>query len=119
MQILFDEKLISELRDRYIILELDTVMHKGMAKPLTLYAVVEYPSIQHFENLSNIVKQHADMIKNYKLGIWDTAIFQCYALKGSWLGELDEFYELVISSCNEMRDSNTVWTGVKYTMPLE
>lgn len=119
MQVIFDENLIPKLKDRYILLELDTVFHNGMVKPIILHAVVEYPSIEHFHKLSGIIEQHKNMIVKYKNGNWDEAIFECYCLKGSWLGELDEFYDSVIETCTQMRDTDTVWDGVKYTTPTE
>lgn len=117
MQIIFDKKLIPKLKDRYIILELDTVFHEGMKEPLTLYAVVEYPTMEHLYRLQSVIDQHVEMVDQYKNNKFDNAIFNAYALKGSWNGELDEFYDSVIEYSKQLQNSKTLWNGVKYTTP--
>ena len=119
MQIIFDEKMVPELRSRYVVLELDTIMQPGMEKPLTLYALIETMNLEILTKLPEIVQQHEDMIRAYKSNDWDTAEREANALRGSWRGEIDEFYDILIESVKEMRTSNTIWTGVKFVTPAE
>lgn len=119
MQIILEQKLVPELREKYTILELDTVMQPGMTEPLTLYALIERIDFGTISKLSRLKEQHEIMIRAYKSNDFDTAENGANILKGSWHSELDEFYELVISTCKEMRNTNTTWTGVRYTEPKD
>ncbi len=117
MQIIFDENLISKLRERHIVLELDTVYHEGMEKPLTLYTVVEYPGIEDFSLLNDIVDSHNEMIKNYKSNNLELAVIIAENLKKAWNAKLDEFYDSVISTCKHHLENNLEFTGIKHTNP--
>ena len=119
MQIIFDEKLVPELKERYIVLELDTVKQPAMSAPATLYALIETLDLNTSTNLESSVKQHDEMVKNYKNSQWDSAVFDANALKGCWKGELDEFYDLVISTSTENLQKGVIWDGIRYTIPTE
>ena len=117
MQIIFDKNVAIELRQRYIVLELDTIMQPKMTEPTTLYAVIENIDINAISNLVDIIAQHQTMVEQYKNNEWQDAAFNANALKGSWKGEIDEFYDLVISTANEMIEKNLTWNGIRYTTP--
>ena len=117
MQIIFDEKLVPILREKYTILELDTVMQPGLDNPVTLYALIETVDLKILQQLPDIVNQHEVMVRAYKNNEFDIAEFNANALLGQWKGELDEFYNLVIETVNSMRDNNEIWTGIRHTEP--
>ena len=119
MQIIFDEKLVPTLREKYVVLELDTVMQPDMTSPLTLYALIETINFGQLARLPELVEQHETMVRAYKNNEWDVAEFNAHALKGQWRGEIDEFYDSAIEAISEMRKSKTIWNGVKYTTPKE
>lgn len=119
MQIIFDENLVPELKERYIVLELDTVMQPSMSAPLTLYALVNNFDLNTITNMTSLIQQHAALIDLYKNSKWDDAEFNANDLRGSWRGELDEFYDMVIETCQQHKKSNTTWDGIKYTTPME
>jgi len=118
MNIIFNEQLADELRDKYVILELDTVMQPQLPKPLTLHALVEIglndiPTINFFREM------HQDMVAAYKSSNWDRAIELANGLVGHFNGELDEFYNLVLDFCKESAKVNRSWDGIKHTIPKE
>jgi hypothetical protein len=119
MQIIFDEKLVPNLKQRYVVLELDTVMQPDMTAPITLHALIENIEIDKLPNLINMIQQHEAMVKFYKNSDWDKAIFDAYAMKGQWHGEIDEFYDLVIQTSEENKKSKSIWTGIRYTTPID
>lgn len=119
MQIIFDEKLVPDLRSKYVVLELDTVMQPKMEKPITLYALIDGMNINILMNLPSLYDQHQILVDAYKASNWDTAEFNANAMKGSWHGELDEFYDLVIETAKMHRESKTIWNGIRYTQPSE
>jgi hypothetical protein len=119
MQIIFEQNLVNELREKYIVLELDTVIHKGMESPVTLYALIEDITFTVLTNLPDLISQHQTMIHQYKNNEYDDAIFNANELLGQWNGDLDEFYNLVISTCENYRESKEFWDGVRHTNPTD
>ena len=118
MQIIFEQNLVNDLREKYIVLELDTVIHEGMEKPVILYALIENIGFTELTNLPDLISQHQTMVSQYKNNEYDDAVFNAYALKGQWHGELDEFYDLVIETLKSYKDSNEYWGGIRYTNPV-
>jgi hypothetical protein len=119
MQIIFEQNLVNDLREKYIVLELDTVIHEDMETPVTLYALIEDITFTVLTNLPDLISQHQTMIYQYKNREYDDAIFNANALLGQWNGELDEFYNLVISTSKDYRVSNEFWDGVRHTKPSD
>ena len=119
MQIIIEEKLVPELREKYTILELDTIMQPGMTEPITLYALIERIDFTKINKLNDLRDQHEQMVRAYKSNDFSSAEREANTLRGSWYSELDDFYDLVISTCREMQETNTTWTGVRYTEPKD
>lgn len=117
MQIIFDKELIPSLKERYIVLELDTVFHKGMSEPITLYCIVEYPALEDFQDLNEIIETHARAVKYYKLGDWEKAITETEFLLGHWNKSLDDFYDHLIKFSKESIKNKTTWDGIRITNP--
>ena len=119
MNIIFDSEVAQKLKEKYTVLELDTVMQPKMTEPLTLYAVVETVNISEISTLPFFKEMHEEMIKAYKGGDWDKATGLAQSLRGQFGGELNEFYDLVIDFCRESAKVNLQWDGVKHTVPVE
>jgi hypothetical protein len=90
-----------------------------MTAPLTLYALIDNIDLNTMTNLETLVSQHEELVRDYKKGHWDSAAFNANAMKGTWRGELDEFYDLVISTASEYSKTGDIWSGVRFTTPTE
>jgi hypothetical protein len=119
MQIIFEEKLIPTLREKYTILELDTIMQPGLETPMTLYALIETVDLASLNKLPELINQHQILVDAYKNNKFDVAEFNANALMGQWKGELDEFYQSVVETVQAMRNNNEIWNGVRHTTPNE
>lgn len=119
MQIIFEQNLVPELRKKYVVLELDTIMQPNMVEPLTIYCLIDNIGPNDILNLPNLIEQHEKLIKAYKSNDWTQSKELAYQLKGSWQKEIDEFYDLVIITAEEMTSTNKTWNGVRYTEPKE
>lgn len=117
MQIIFDKELIPSLSERHIILELDTVFHKGMPEPITLHCIVEYPALEDFQDLNEIIKTHELAVNYYKKGKWEEAISETSFLLGHWNKTLDDFYNHIIDFSKENIKNKTTWDGIRITNP--
>jgi hypothetical protein len=119
MQIIFEENLVETLRQRYILLELDTIIQPAMTKPITLHALIENIDFLQLEKFEQQVQEHQQMVKEYKGSNWLKSQEMAHDLKGSWHGELDEFYQLVIDTADQMLKTNSIWDGIRKTTPIE
>lgn len=119
MHIIFDENLVPELKTKYIVLELDTILQPSMTSPKTLYALIDDVDIETLTSLVSLQAAHEELINYYKNSKWDHAIMTANALRGKWKGAMDEFYDHVIAISVEYRNTNTSWTGVRYIEPNE
>jgi hypothetical protein len=119
MQIIFDTKLVSDLSEKYAVLELDTVMQPMMSSPLTLYAVIEHITLDDILQLTELKDHHKQMIQLYKSGEWHSIPQSIEPLMGKWNGELDTFYQSVIDFSAESAKLNKTWDGIRHTIPTD
>jgi len=119
MNIIFDENLANQLREKYTVLELDTVMQPGLTQPIKLFAVVEVTNFSDITTLGFMRELHSEMITAYKSSEWQRAEELAAALLGNFNGEVDEFYNLVIDFSKESAKVNRSWDGIKHTVPKE
>jgi len=118
MNIIFNQELVQQLKEKYTVLELDTVIQPDMSEPLTLYAVIEV-DIADISTIEFFKVMHAELITAYKGSDWKKTIDLATALLGHWNKELDEFYNLVIDFSTESAKVNRSWDGIKHTVPKE
>jgi hypothetical protein len=119
MQIIFDENLASELKERYTVLELDTVQQPDMPEPIRLHALVEHIPLQEMPDLENLIELHKQLMSHYKNGEWALVEHAVAPLMGKWRGDLDTFYQEVLDFSAECAKLNTKWDGVRRTVPNE
>jgi len=103
------------IQDEYATLELDCIAVKGKTVGLNIYAVVG----RHEELLKTTAyvpetKAHEKMLELYRIQKFDMAIKMCNELKGAFKGYMDDYYEIWIERCEEMKtkDLPPDWDGV-------
>jgi hypothetical protein len=119
MNIIFDSKVAEQLKDKYTVLELDTIMQPGLANPVTIHAIIDQVDLTNITQLPGLKSKHEEMVNAYKSGDWSNAIILAESLKGIWQGELDDFYQEVIDFSRESAILNKQWDGVRHTIPKE
>ena len=119
MNIIFDSTLAAELKEKYTVLELDTIMQPALNAPVVLHAVVENVNLFDLPSITFYKETHENMIAAYKAGDWDVAIDLLKILKGQWSNELDQFYDLALDFCQEHAKLNTTWDGIRHTIPRQ
>ena len=117
MQIVFDEKLVDNLSDRYTVLELDNIMQPGLREPVKLYAVIENIPILEMQELENLKALHAQLIEHYKMGDWHLIPDAVAPLMGKFNGELDSFYQEVLDFSEKCAKLNIKWDGIRHVDP--
>ena len=106
MNIIFGDA-VNTIPDHYILLELDTFRRTGETETITAYCLVEKPSLDELANIEAYKKIHADVVKYFKQQHWDYCEQALQGLIGKWGGELDTFYQDLLT-----RVVNNKQTGV-------
>jgi hypothetical protein len=104
MHIVLTEKVATELRKKYTVLELDT-MH-GPAGPVPAYCVIPVEKIAlQMSSLEQNVKLHEQLIDAMKADDVKLTEDLCHILKGQFGGELDSFYDIIIERVNKTKST--------------
>lgn len=92
MNIIFDSPLIENLKQRHIVLELDTFEFEQFAQAIKSYCVVEQVPISEIDTAEHYVKLHHSLIAHYHKQDWTVCHDAIRLLLGRWGGVLDSFY---------------------------
>ena len=113
MNIIFGADNASRATDKYIVLELDTVMISPTAEPLIAYGLIELVPLADMVNIVSLRNLHANLIKEYKKQNWKFCEDAIEHLQGSWNNELDSFYTDLYNrvQTNKTQSLDDAWTG--------
>ncbi len=97
MHIVYGKEQADRLKEKYTVLELDTVKVEEVDKNLTLYAVVDTEKLGVIDlpQLAQWVKLHEDLIRNLKKKDKNFCLQAVEHLLGKFGGDIDSFYEHV------------------------
>lgn len=103
MHIVYGKEQADRLKDKYTVLELDTVKVEEVNQNLTLYAVVNSESLGLIDlpQLEQWCKLHQDLIRNLKKKDKNFCLQAVEHLLGKFGGEIDSFYEHVRGRFND------------------
>lgn len=106
MQIIWDYQAVLQLKKTHTVLELETFDIKGI--PVTTYCVVppEKIGLTGFSTLDKYVELHEGFIKALKEKNYKLCQDISEHLMGQFGGELDSFYEAIVSRINEADESS-------------
>jgi hypothetical protein len=113
LNIIFGKQEVEQLKNKYIVLELDTITIKNSA-PTPVYCVIENISMEQLTKADAYIKIHADLIENYKNRNWDFCKQAITQLMGFWGGQVDSFYEILNDRLDgyKEKEPNESWTGI-------
>jgi hypothetical protein len=113
MNIIFGDS-VNTIPDHYILLELDTFRRTGETKTTTAYCLVEKPSLDELANIEAYKKIHSDVVKYFKQQHWDYCEQALQGLMGKWGGELDTFYQDLLTRVANNKQSGVAddWDAV-------
>lgn len=97
MHIVYGKEQANRLKEKYTVLELDTVKVEEVDKNLTLFAVVDTEKLGVIDlpQLAQWVKLHEDLIRNLKKKDKNFCLQAVEHLLGKFGGDIDSFYEHV------------------------
>jgi hypothetical protein len=113
MYIIFGNEEIETIRQKYTVLELDTIQISD-TDPRTAYCVLQSVPFDDLPNLEHLKTLHENLITNYGQREWELCRSAIEELKGCWGEELDSFYTELDSRINnfQTQDPGPNWTPV-------
>lgn len=91
------------LGSEYFTLELDKIAVKGKKLGVTVYTVFYNPSEQHRPFWDDAKELHNKMLAEYRSQNWNKAVELVNDLKGSFSGQMNDYYNLWLKRIDEMR----------------
>ena len=106
MYIIFGDDQVANMREKYSILELDTIRIGAHGPELKAYAVVENIAIPDLPMVESWTKLHENLINYYRKKDWNFCEQAIDNLIGSFNGELDSFYSEIQSRVNSYKEND-------------
>jgi adenylate cyclase len=108
VRIILGQRTAELVKDTYTVAELDCIAVKGKKEGVNIFTVLSGAVDPSKLNM------HANMLENYRAKKFDSAIRGCKALKGEFNRQLDDYYDIWIERCNDMKkqDLPDDWDGV-------
>lgn len=113
MNIIFDSPLVESLKQRHIVLELDTFEFDGLAQPVKTFCVIEQVPLAEINTVEHWVKLHHSLITHYQKQDWKVCSDAIRLLRGRWGGIVDSFYDEMAQRIQIFSGQSlpTEWTG--------
>lgn len=102
MDIIFGRKNAEKLREKYTVLDLETVEKEGHSLEVFCLIPADKIAITDLPKLEEWVKLHNDFLAGYHNGHYDFCRQCADHLKGKFGGEVDSFYEEIIRRIDEV-----------------
>lgn len=121
MNIIFgDAGEIQQLRQRFVVLELDTFC-TPQGQRHTVYGLIENIALEEFPVLDAYMRVHHDLMQAYRDRNWDYCRSALDGLYGKWNGELDSFYQDLAQRVTAYQSDppEDHWDGSRITSFLE
>ena len=112
VKIVVGAKTAEYVRDEYLVLELDCIAVKGKKQGVRIYTVLGHTDELKISKAD--VQMHDAMLELYRQQKFDTAIKFCDDLRGRFGGAMDQYYEMWMDRCAEMKSAGLPidWDGV-------
>ena len=113
MNIILGEQAAAEARERYVVLELDSIRVKERDEVVKAYCVIETVGIDELSMVPTLTQAHQDLVENYRARNWDQVLDRAETLCGHWRGSLDSFYKDIMSRVQQFKitDPGPNWDG--------
>jgi hypothetical protein len=113
MNIIFGDNIAELAREKYTVLELDTLVMSGTDQTATAYAIVEKIPLQEMSTLDSFRDLHDNLMKEYRKQNWKYCEDAIKHLQGRWNSELDTFYSELSDRVQGLKSQSLddSWTG--------
>jgi hypothetical protein len=114
VNIIIDPDQLDQYREKYTVLELDTIRVMPVNRLVTAYCVVDTIPIVDMPLTESKTDLHNNLLLNYRKRDWNYCQQALEHLVGSWNGELDSFYEDIRVRVDQYvtNDPGPDWDGI-------
>lgn len=123
MNIILGTDYLEDVRDKYVVLELDTFRMMPENRCVTAYGLVENLNIVSLHRTDEFKKLHHDLMKNYRLRNWEFCEHALEHLIPFWGNDMRSFYEILTERIQTFKDQSPGedWDGsvIKYADSVE
>lgn len=102
MNIIIGIENISQVKDKHIVLPLDTFITDKIGNTVTAYCVIENVPIDELPSVEHNTKMHNELLQFYADKRWDDCSTILDHLLGCWGGEVDSFYSNLRGRINQL-----------------
>lgn len=114
MNIIIGSEQVEQFREKYTVLELDTIRFSGQETTVKAYCIVEQIPITELPQVESKKALHENLMINYRKKDWNFCTQALEHLVGAWGHELDSFYEDLLKRITQYQeqDPGPNWDGV-------
>lgn len=106
MKIILGNDNVAEISERYTVLPLDKFRIAGESMPVQSYCLVENLPIGEMFQLDTWLDLHKNLLVNYERRNWLYCEQAIEHLRGKWNGELDSFYDHLLSRITQFQQQD-------------
>lgn len=113
MNIILGQSQAEQLKDKHLVLELDTITI-GNSNPITAYCVVEELPLNEIPLIEPLTKLHTSLMENYRKRDWRYCEQAIHELIGKWGNQVDTFYADLLERVTQYKQTepDESWTGI-------
>ena len=106
MNIVLENDVTDDIKEKFMLVELDSFQHEPNAVAIKSYAVITKDEInlQEIQNVKQYIDLHNNLMKNYRMKNWKFCEDAIEHLTGKFRGELDSFYTVLTERINALKD---------------
>lgn len=114
MNIVLESQLTADIRQKYLLLELDSFWLPDHHTPVAAYCLLEPLAPDQMIETQQFVELHGNLMHSYRKKNWNYVEQAIGYLMGRWNGQLDSFYQEVLQRVIQLRDQDldSTWDGV-------
>lgn len=106
MNIMFSDSITDEIREKYLVLELDTFHFYDVGQDRVAYCLIENAPIMEMMHVNKYLELHENLMRNYRSKNWKYCQDAIEHLRGLWNKELDTFYQHLLDRVNHYKDND-------------
>lgn len=114
MNIVFEDAVTPEVKEKYTLLALDKFYSKELDTVRTAYCLIENIPLAEMPTLENYINLHESLMNNFYKRDWNFCEQAIEHLTGKWNGVVDSFYDTIAKRIESLKNSNLddTWTGI-------
>jgi hypothetical protein len=114
MNILLEPQITPEMRQRYLLLELDSFRVAPQGDPIASYCLLDRLDLSEMLVMQQYLDLHSNLMPNYRQRNWNLVNQAIDDLRGRWNCQLDSFYDTMAQRVKELQNDDPPqdWDGV-------